>query len=79
MEWQPIETADTKNPIDIWVCELENEDGKLVNGSRWANVRFEETGGLQEVWEQDTGQYFELPQNGYVATHWMPIPAGPAQ
>jgi hypothetical protein len=62
-EWQPIETADTSKPIDLWVCAFG------VAGDPWVRMPDCEFVDGEWLWQGEP-----LPGT---ATHWRYPPDGP--
>jgi len=74
-DWRPIETA----PKDGTIIDI---GGRAFDGvfERWCNAHWEDRGGEEGTWRGpwSDGYESELPDDRFVPTHWMPLPAPPS-
>ena len=77
--WQPIDTAPRdRTPVDLWCVNTMNDPEEYhIGPQRFANCRWQSDYTQVPRWVSwDTEDTVE--DDGWRATHWMPLPEGPA-
>jgi hypothetical protein len=78
--WKSIETAPRDINIDVWLHNFEHNVGQRVADAYFCSEDYwssSATPPKYPLWDNSEAEGWGLYLQGYVPTHWMPVPDSP--